>query len=53
MQAVAVASGISDRGNENEITLRRRNAEGIKTFEAELTDELQANDVIYVKESFF
>ena len=53
MQAIAVASGITERGGEKGVQLRRRDAENIRSFDADLTDELQANDVIYVKESFF
>jgi polysaccharide export outer membrane protein len=53
MQAIAVASGITERGSEKGVQLRRRDADNIRSFNADLTDELQANDVIYVKESFF
>jgi polysaccharide biosynthesis/export protein len=53
MQALAVASGVTERGTESGVVLRRRNADAIRTINAKLTDELQANDVIYVKESFF
>ena len=53
MQALAVASGVTERGNEEGVELRRREGDNVRTIRADLEDALQANDVIYVKESFF
>jgi polysaccharide export outer membrane protein len=55
MQAISVASGLSDRGSEKGISLKRggSNKEGLKSLNADLTDRLQAGDVIYVKEGLF
>ena len=53
MQAIAVASGVTERGNEDGIELRRRDGDKIRTLRTDLDNSLQANDVIYVKQSFF
>ncbi len=53
MQAISVSSGITDRGSETGIVLKRHTEKGIQSFTADLAHELQANDVIYVKESLF
>ncbi|MDR2876782.1 MAG: polysaccharide biosynthesis/export family protein [Chromatiales bacterium] len=54
MQALAVGGGINPRGNENGITIKRRGEDGVvASGSAKLTDEIRANDVIYVKESLF
>lgn len=53
MQAVAVASGITDTGSEKGIVLNRRGEDGLQSLQSSLTDELQSDDVIYVKDSFF
>ena len=54
MQAIAVASGITPRGTERGIKLSRRDANGnVRKFDVSLTDPVQPDDVIYVKESLF
>jgi polysaccharide export outer membrane protein len=53
MQAISVASGITDRGSESSVSLKRSSNGDVKSSSAKLTDVLQADDVIYVKESLF
>ncbi len=53
MQALSVASGVTDRGSENGVVLNRRGDKGMQTIKSELDGELKPNDVIYVKDSFF
>jgi len=53
MQALSVASGVTERGSESGIVLNRRSSSGIQSLKSDLDDELQPDDVIYVKDSFF
>ena len=54
MQAIALASGITPRGTERGIKLTRRDAAGsVKKIDVALTDPVQPDDVIYIKESLF
>ncbi|MCP4001709.1 MAG: polysaccharide export protein EpsE [Gammaproteobacteria bacterium] len=53
MQALSVASGVTDQGSEKSVILNRRGNDGLKSQSSELSDELQPDDVIYVKSSFF
>lgn len=53
MQAISVASGVTDRGSESGVSLKRRVNGDVKNSGAKLTDTLQADDVIYIKESLF
>jgi polysaccharide export outer membrane protein len=54
MQALAQAGGPTLRGTENRLRLYRRNAAGeLEKLSPELTDEVKADDVIYVNESLF
>jgi polysaccharide export outer membrane protein len=54
MQAIALASGITPRGTERGIKLTRRDAGGsVKKIDVALTDPVQADDVIYIRESLF
>ena len=53
MQAIALASGITPRGTERGIKLSRRDASGVKKMDVALTDMVQADDVIYIKDSLF
>ena len=54
MQALAVGGGITPRGTERGMKIRRRAADGsIQSISAKPTDPVQANDVIYVRESLF
>jgi len=54
MQAIALASGITPRGTERGVKLSRRDANGkVRKIDVALTDPVQADDVIYVRESLF
>lgn len=54
MQALSVGGGITPRGTQRGIQIRRRGADGkTNTLSASLGDEIRADDVIYVKESLF
>jgi polysaccharide export outer membrane protein len=54
MQALALGGGITARGTEKRLRLDRNAADGrIQQLEPKLTDPIQPNDVLYVKESLF
>lgn len=54
MQALAQGGGPTPRGSEWWLRLHRTNAEGIvERLSPEMTDSVQPNDIIYVRESFF
>jgi polysaccharide export outer membrane protein len=54
MQAISVGGGITPRGSERRVKLRRAGADGkVVEMDARLQDGVQADDVIYVKESLF
>lgn len=54
MQALALGGGITARGTEKRLRLDRNAPDGrIQQIEPKLTDLIQPNDVIYVKESLF
>jgi len=54
MQALSVASGLTDKGTERGLKVRRKTADGIeKEFAVSPTHLIQANDVVYVNESLF
>lgn len=55
MQALAQGGGPTVRGSEYRLRLHRKNAQtgAIEQLAPELTDAVQANDVIYVRESIF
>jgi len=54
MQALAQGGGPSARGSEKRLRLHRTLANGtVQQMEPQLTDRVQANDVLYVKESIF
>lgn len=53
MQAISVGGGIGTRGSERGIQVKRTLNGKVQTFKAGLDDELQAGDVVYVKESLF
>jgi len=54
MQALSVGGGVTLRGTERGIKIHRRNGDGqVHRVEAQLTDPVQADDVIYVRESLF
>ncbi|WP_297813141.1 SLBB domain-containing protein [uncultured Methylophaga sp.] len=53
-QALAIGGGLSPRGSENGLTLKRKNAQGeFETHEVNGTTRIQKDDVIYVKEALF
>ena len=54
VQAIAMGGGVTDRGSDSRIEIRRRNPDGsFKTFSAHATDTVQADDVIRIKERIF
>jgi polysaccharide export outer membrane protein len=54
MQAIAMGGGINTRGTERGIKINRRGEKGdVNRIDARLTDTLQPDDVIYVRESWF
>ena len=54
MQAIALGGGITPRGTERGIKISRRGDNGsVKRIDASITDTVQPDDVIYVKESLF
>lgn len=54
MQAISVGGGITPRGSERRVKLRRTGADGkVVESDAKLQDIVKADDVIFVKESIF
>lgn len=54
MQAMALGGGPTIRGSENRLRLHRARTDGsIEKIDPKLTDLVQTNDVIYIKESLF
>ena len=54
MQALAAGGGITLRGTQRGMKIHRRNEQGnLQALNAKLTDPVQADDVIFVKESLF
>jgi len=54
MQAIAAGGGITPRGSDRRLKLRRPGADGkVAESDASLRDMVQADDVIYVKEALF
>lgn len=54
VQAMSRGGGVTQRGSSNRVEIRRRNADGQHvTFRPQLTDPVQADDVILVKERIF
>lgn len=54
MQALSVGGGLNDRGTYKGMKVARHNADGTtQTIKVELTDRLQPNDVLIVKERLF
>jgi polysaccharide export outer membrane protein len=54
LQALSTGGGLSPRGTERGIRIKRRNAHGdLQIFEAKSDDVLQTDDIVYVKESWF
>ncbi|MNC95470.1 hypothetical protein D3C83_126050 [compost metagenome] len=54
MQAISLGGGITPRGSDRRLKLRRAGKDG-KIVESDVTlrDGVKANDVIYVRESIF
>ncbi|NOX26731.1 MAG: polysaccharide export protein EpsE [Gammaproteobacteria bacterium] len=53
MQGLSVGGGLTDRGSRKKIVISRQQAGKVIEKKTALDDTLQANDVIYVKESIF
>jgi len=54
MQALSVGGGVTLRGTERGLKIHRRNGDGkVIPVDARLTDPVQPDDVIYVRESLF
>ena len=54
MQAIALGGGITPRGTTRGLEIHRKNGDGqVHRMNARLTDTVQVDDVIYVKESLF
>lgn len=54
MQALSLGGGITPRGTQKGIQIRRRGADGrVASLNASLTDPVLPDDVVYVKESLF
>jgi len=54
MQALAQGGGPNARGSEKRLRLHRKGPDGsVQQIEPQLTDAVQADDVIYIKESIF
>lgn len=54
VQALSVGGGLSARGTERGVRIKRRDESGeTQTIPGNLADKVKADDVIYVKESFF
>jgi polysaccharide biosynthesis/export protein len=54
MQALAQGGGHTIRGSEWRLRLHRKNGDGVvEKLSPEMSDAVQANDIIYVRESIF
>jgi polysaccharide biosynthesis/export protein len=54
LQAISRSGGLTQFANEKRVEIKRRLPDGkFKTYRAQLTDNVQPDDVIYVKESRF
>ena len=54
MQAIAMGGGLTVRGTERGVRVHRRDASGnVKKMDVSLTDPVQTDDVVYVRESLF
>lgn len=54
MQAVSLGGGVTLRGTERGIKIHRIGPDGtLHKLDVQMSDPVQANDIIYVKESFF
>jgi polysaccharide export outer membrane protein len=54
MQAIAMGGGLTVRGTERGVRIHRRDANGnVRKMEVALTDQVQTDDVVFVRESLF
>ena len=54
MQALSVGGGVTARGTDRGLKIRRRGPDGtLRAIDARLTDLVQPDDVVYVRESWF
>jgi polysaccharide export outer membrane protein len=55
MQALSLGGGVTPRGTDRGLKIRRKSADGttFQAIDARLTDPVQPDDVIYVRESLF
>ena len=54
MQAIAMGGGLTVRGTERGVRIHRRDASGnVKKIDVALTDPVQTDDVVFVRESLF
>ena len=54
MQLLAAGGGLTQRGTEKGLQLRRRGADGrVQSTQPTMDDALRDGDVVYVKESLF
>ena len=54
MQAISIAGGITPRGSERRLKMRRPGADGqVVETDAKLQDQVKADDVIFVREALF
>jgi polysaccharide export outer membrane protein len=54
MQALSVGGGVTPRGTDRGLKIRRKAGDGnFRTIDAQLTDRVEPDDVIYVRESLF
>jgi polysaccharide biosynthesis/export protein len=54
MQALASAGGLTQRGTERGLRVHRREADGrVRVIEPAMTDKLQPDDIVFIRESVF
>ena len=54
IQALTLAGGLTERGSDRRVEIRRRDASGrLETLGVDLGDVLRPDDIVYVKERFF
>lgn len=53
MQAITMGGGLTERGSNSRIVIHREEDGATQSFAPELTDIIQPDDVIFVKERFF
>src|SRR6195256_5758659 len=54
MQALSLGGGVTPRGTDRGLKIRRRGSDGtFQAIDARLTDPVQPDDVIYIRESLF